>query len=734
MTISTEIKFNIYNPVITYEHRAAYDMVLSQLHEIFPICNQGKCKALEVTDDPQKQKQINDLMEKVEFISDSLITITKVFFDQLYRAKESSSQSIAHSMAKITIDMIERNLLERTCDVRWWALEKSFWECVEVSNLLNTGTAKKSTVKITADSAVNSDKKLIESSLANLVTVACTRLEDIRSSYTPYRDLVLVDMSGKVIATANIDSREKLLGFNISEEVWFKEALKTIDGTEYFVQDFSKSKLEDNGSLIYSTAIRDKGDEKGDVIGVLGVLFDFQGECQIVLNDSLPKDRNGETLDGWFSFFTNNQGRVICSSDQDFIPPGLVPHVPKSHRILRNKGDFKFSTAVFCGINCLIVSHKSEGFDDYDGLEWTSHLVLPVASMFERHIENKDFGITPKELMNSHLIPEINRQTFQEIQRNTDKGDIQLISINGIVLATDLGKSGKSFMPIFDQITKTGSSTTGKMELLLSEMSSDMLNQTLKALVNLSKQAIELIDRNLFERAADVRWWSSDFVFCEALKNTETENYDTVSKRLAVINSSYSMYRDLVIVDSNGRIVANSKLENRDKLKGVSVSDQSWFRQGMQISKSVQFGVQDVCNSDLESEKTSLIYSGGILENGQRIGKALGVLGIFFDWEALAHPILEGCVPRIDNHIVEGGASFFTNTDHQIIASTDEEHFTTGNQVSIPTANLTLKEGESTAGMFLANGKKYIIGSTKTKGYREYRGLEWTAHVVRSID
>jgi hypothetical protein len=240
MTISTEIKFNIYNPVITYEHRAAYDMVLSQLHEIFPICNQGKCKALEVTDDPQKQKQINDLMEKVEFISDSLITITKVFFDQLYRAKESSSQSIAHSMAKITIDMIERNLLERTCDVRWWALEKSFWECVEVSNLLNTGTAKKSTVKITADSAVNSDKKLIESSLANLVTVACTRLEDIRSSYTLYRDLVLVDMSGKVIATANIDSREKLLGFNISEEVWFKEALKT---TLFIIMDFHLTQL-----------------------------------------------------------------------------------------------------------------------------------------------------------------------------------------------------------------------------------------------------------------------------------------------------------------------------------------------------------------------------------------------------------------------------------------------------------------------------------------------------------
>ncbi len=717
MKMSTEIKFNIYNPVITYEHRAAYEMVLSQRHQIFPICNQGKCKALEMTDDPQKQKQINDLMEKVEYISDSLITITKVFFDQMYRAKESSAQSIAHSIAKITIDMVERNLLERTCDVRWWALEKSFWECVEVSNLTKS----------------NSEKKL-SNALETLVSIGCSRLEDIRSSYTLYRDLVLVDLNGDVIATANTSRREKLLEFNVSEEIWFKKALKTNDGTEYFAQDFCESKLENNGSLIYSTAIRAKGNEKGEAIGVLGVLFDFQGECQIVLNDALPKDTNGEMLDGWFSFFTNNQGKVICSSDQDFIPSGLVPPIPRSHRTLRNKGDFKFSTAVFCGINCLIVSHKSEGFDNYEGFGWSSHLVLPVTSMFERHKENKDFGITPKELMNSHLIPEVNRHTFQDIQRNTDKGDIQLISINGIVLATDLGKAGKSFMPIFDQITKTGSSTTGKMELLLAEMSSDMLNQALKALVNLSKQAIELIDRNLFERAADVRWWSSDFIFCTALKNNETENYDVVCNRLAVIKSTYSMYRDLVIADFNGRIVANSKLENRDKLKGISVSDQSWFRQGIQITKSTQFGVQDVCNSDLETEKNSLIYSGGILENGQRVGKALGVLGIFFDWEALAHPILDGCIPRIDNNVVEGGASFFTNTDHLVIASTDEENFTTGHQVNIPIANLNLKEGESSAGIFSINGKKYIIGSTKTKGYREYRGLEWTAHVVRLID
>ena len=210
MSEAKNIKFNIYNPIITYEHRAAYDMIVSHLQEIFPICNQGKCKALEVSDDPQKQKQINDLMEKVEFFSNSLITITKVFFDQLYRAKQTSSQSISQSTAMIKIDMIERNLLERTCDVRWWALEKAFWQCITISN------NSKSTAK--AKSANASSKALMEA-----VELACTRLEDIRNSYTLYRDLVIVDTKGVVIANSNAERRSQVIG-----KKWMKNGFKKL--------------------------------------------------------------------------------------------------------------------------------------------------------------------------------------------------------------------------------------------------------------------------------------------------------------------------------------------------------------------------------------------------------------------------------------------------------------------------------------------------------------------------
>ena len=519
---------------------------------------------------------------------------------------------------------------------------------------------------------------------------------------------------------------------DVSEEEWFQKALQTKDGTEYFVQDISKSKLENTDSLIYSTALRAEGDEQGEAIGTMGVLFDFQGESQIILNDYLPVSDVGEIQDNWFSFFTNKEGKVICSSDENFIPSGEIADLPRRHRNLKHAGETHVSTAVVSGNRSLIVSHKSEGFDEYKGLDWISHLVLPESAMFERSSENEDYGISPQELMNSKLIPDTNKKTYQEIQRN--KGDIQLISINGIILATDLGKAGTSFIPIFDQITTTGNSTTGKMEELLSEMSSDMLHQNLMALENFSKQAIDLIDRNLFERAADVRWWSTDFACWEALQNQSEEKFEQAAKRLGIINASYTMYRDLVIADANGRIVANSKAENRDKLKRANVSEQSWFRQGMQISRSVEYGVQDVCNSDLENEETSLIYCGGILENGQREGKVLGVLGIFFDWENIAGPILDGCLPRIEGEVVDGGAAFYVNEEQKVIATTDNENFAIGKIVELPIENLKLETGESASGIFSANNKKYIIGSSKTQGYREYKGLGWTAHVVRPID
>jgi hypothetical protein len=91
-------------------------------------------------------------------------------------------------------------------------------------------------------------------------------------------------------------------------------------------------------------------------------------------------------------------------------------------------------------------------------------------------------------------------------------------------------------------------------------------------------------------------------------------------------------------------------------------------------------------------------------------------------------------LPRIKGEVVDGGVAFYVNEEHRVIASTDSENFKIGQVVNLPSENLNLEAGESASGIFTTNDKKYIIGSSRTQGYREYKGLGWTAHVVRPID
>ena len=99
-----EQKFSIFNPVITIEHREFYERIIAGLSGIFPICNQGKCTAVEISENTTEQEQITDLMKKVEDFSGQLLEVTKRLFDQFYQAKEDFSSSIYSNTAYININ------------------------------------------------------------------------------------------------------------------------------------------------------------------------------------------------------------------------------------------------------------------------------------------------------------------------------------------------------------------------------------------------------------------------------------------------------------------------------------------------------------------------------------------------------------------------------------------------------------------------------------------------------
>ncbi|MGO8639148.1 chemotaxis protein, partial [Rhizobium ruizarguesonis] len=66
---------------------------------------------------------------------------------------------------------------------------------------------------------------------------AAERLGAINSFYTVYLDLVMTDLSGKVVAYANPKFQRKLVGTSLAGDSWFREASACSSGDAYIVDD-----------------------------------------------------------------------------------------------------------------------------------------------------------------------------------------------------------------------------------------------------------------------------------------------------------------------------------------------------------------------------------------------------------------------------------------------------------------------------------------------------------------
>jgi hypothetical protein len=155
--------------------------------------------------------------------------------------------------------------------------------------------------------------------------------------------------------------------------------MKSKLGGEYAVQDVGKTELErnDRPSLIFSAPIRQNGSRNGEIIGVIGSLFDWVTESGKVLKTCLPKDKNGKKIPGCIAFYTNKNFEVIESSDPSVVALHAVPDLPNEHRELA-VGESVSGVLHFNGQNYIIGSSRSKGYREYEGLGWSAHILRPL--------------------------------------------------------------------------------------------------------------------------------------------------------------------------------------------------------------------------------------------------------------------------------------------------------------------------------------------------------------------
>lgn len=308
------------------------------------------------------------------------------------------------------------------------------------------------------------------------------------------------------------------------------------------------------------------------------------------------------------------------------------------------------------------------------------------------------------------------------------------LALNALIEAARAGNAGRGFAVVANQV-KQVSARIGDITTVLNRELAGSLNKLTdlgdsmmerlrshegQRCADLALNMIDVIDRNLYERSCDVRWWATDSAVVDCLAAANDATAAHASRRLSVILDSYTVYRDLWIVDAAGNVVANGRPEQY-AVKDRNVADASWFRDAMKTASGADFIAADIEALPLLKHAHVATYATAIRENGAADGKPLGALVVFFDWAPQASAVVKGV--RLTDEEWSRTRCMIVSAAHRVIASSDDK--------GVLEEQFRLNPGGKPAGFYqLSDGR--TVSFALTPGYESYRGLGWYGVIVQA--
>ncbi|WP_092116765.1 methyl-accepting chemotaxis protein [Bradyrhizobium erythrophlei] len=345
--------------------------------------------------------------------------------------------------------------------------------------------------------------------------------------------------------------------------------------------------------------------------------------------------------------------------------------------------------------------------------------------------EDEDNSVSLSQLIQlTNSIRATTQQKISGIQKVT--GTLRMLALNAMIESARAGENGRGFAVVAAEVREIGASVGVIAEQLQAELATqiDTLSSRTQIMANaavgsrmvdLALNAVEIIDRNLYERTCDVRWWSTDSAVVDCAANPTPTAVDYASQRLGVILNAYTVYLDLWLCDLNGRVLANGR-PNRYAVAGRDVSCEPWYVQALRLQSGDDYAVGDVsiCR-DLNGAEVAT-YTASIRSNGESHGAPAGVLAIHFDWTPQARTIVRGV--RIAPEEKDRTKVMLVDAQHRIIASSDGTD-RLGTRYPIET-------GGRTHGYYSKSNA--TVAFHATPGYETYRGLGWYGVIVRQSE
>lgn len=614
-------------------------------------------------DTSETRKAFEDLLDE------PLLRLIEETFHKSLNELESKGQT--------AIDILIRNLFERTADIGFLATDDDIREYLYFLH--------------TTDMSVSEEMRETKMKKKEALTA---RFREYVAKYSVYENIILLDTKGKVLV--QLDTTNPI---TLSKDPLLQESLRTHQG---YVETFRPSDLNHNKpSLIYSYRVSSPDSE--EPLGVLCLLFRFENELQSIFR-KLTKENPYIALE-----LLDSSGTVIASASEHHVPIG-------SYLSPRNNEDHQ---TYYAGFEYLYQAVKTTGYQGYKGSGWIGHAMVPLHLAFRS-------SLRPSFLKNEIFDSVANAQAYypQELKDILEKAkkiqsELDITVWNGNVqIANAVGHESPFTKALLSEISKTGEETKRVFDHTVANLNSAMLIQYLEDLKFQSSLAIDIMDRNLYERANDCRWWALTTTFRECLSHPSLseENREKMNAILAYINDLYTVYSTMFIYDRDGVIISVSTPDDHS-LIGKRIG-YSWAMETLDLKTTQDYVVSTFEPSPYYANRSTYIYNACIRNSSE---ENVGGIGIVFDAESQFEAMLYDTLPKDEHHAVsEGMFALFIDRSGRVVSSTTSE-ISAGEILNLPESLLELSPGQSDAQILSFNNIYYALGATCSNGYREYK-------------
>jgi chemotaxis signal transduction protein len=593
----------------------------------------------------------------------SFESLSNILINQLAGENLRRTTTEMQSKAQVIIDMLTRNLFERTADIGFFATDE------DIRQFLQRG-----------------------SDPAELATLR-ERLAAYVEKYSVYRDVVLFNPAGQIVARLDDTCTLSQSGSAIIAEA--------LQSTAAYTEVFGRFDFLPNvdADLVYSCKVTD---QQGNALGVLCLCFKFADEMtRIYQNLAQAGDRSVAVL-------IDDAGSVIASSNPYHMAIGipLTAALEEGRELLD-----------WAGVDYLVAAKLSQGFQGYMGPPgWRGVVLIPVQYGFNKSMA-RQIAQTPAAILDVVMESDT---LFNDVLRSIpDKAeriqhDLNRTVWNGSVIPHEGNQNFSKILMM--EIIKTGARTKDVFERSINNLHETIVSSYLHASQFLATQAIDIMDRNLYERANDCRWWALTSAFRASLDQSELDTRP-IQVILQYINGLYTVYTNLVVFDPRGCVIAVSNAA-QEHLVGSTLTEE-WVARALRTANPQQYAVSDFVPTPLYDDQPTYIYAAGIRSAQDNV--IVGGIGIVFDAAPQFAGILRDILPRTDaGELLSGSFAIMVDEGGKVIACSDE-HMAPGSR--LPDVILALDHDDGAAAHIAClDGNYYAVGRRRSFGYREFKG------------